>query len=83
MLPSVTFPSARGHLANSESDALRSDNSAQLLRDVDDLQPSSAIIAIRYRDKSGKLKTITTDATGFTFRELKPQENSQLKKNKG
>jgi hypothetical protein len=41
------------------------------------------MIAIRYKDKFGKVETITTDATGFTFRKLKPNETSELKTNKG
>ena len=63
-------------------DDLESDIS-QTANSDDDQQASNAMIAIKYKDKSGKLQRITTDATGFTFRKLKPEETLELNKNKG
>ena len=60
---------------------LQSDISAQ--SSDEDQNTSTAIIAIKYKDKSGKLQTITTDATGFSFRKLKHEETSELKINQG
>jgi hypothetical protein len=64
-------------------DDLQSDISAQSSNNDEDQIASNAMIAIKYKDKSGKLQTITTDATGFTFRTLKPEETSELKKKQG
>ena len=62
-------------------DDLQSDISAQ--SSDEDQNTSTAIIAVKYKDKSGKLQTITTDATGFSFRKLKHEETSELKINQG
>ena len=64
-------------------DDLQSDTSAQSSNNDEDQDASNAMIAIKFKDKSGKLQTITTDATGFTFRKLKPEESSELKKKQG
>ena len=64
-------------------DDLQSDISAQSSNNDEDQHASNSMIAIKYRDKFGKLQTITTDATGFTFRKLNPKETSELKKNQG
>ena len=60
-------------------DDLESDFS-QTANSDEDQQTSNAMIAIKYKDKSGNLQTIMTNATGFTFRKLKPEE---LNKNEG
>ena len=64
-------------------DDLQSDISAQSSNIDEDQNATSAMIAIKYKDRSGKLQTITTYATGFTLRKLKPEESSQLKKKQG
>ena len=64
-------------------DDLQSGVSAQSSNNAEDQDASNAMIAIKFKDKSGKLQTITTDATGFTFRKLKPEESSELKKKQG
>ena len=50
---------------------------------ADDQQTDSAIISFNYRDKSGNLKTIKGNANRLLLRRKKPQQTSQLKKNRG
>ena len=44
-----------------------------------DQNASSAMIAIRYKDKYGTLWTIRAESPGFTLGKLKPQETSEFK----
>ena len=61
-----------------------SDDSKIEVIDIDDDQDmSSNIFAIRFRDNEGMQQTILTNATGFTFRKLKPQKTPELKKIQG
>ena len=62
----------------------KSDISARSVDDLeDDQQTDSAIISLNYRDKSGNLKTIKGNANRLLLRRKKPQQTSQLKKNRG
>ena len=62
----------------------KSDISARSVDDLDDdQQTDSAIISVNYRDKSGNLKTIKGNANRLLLKRRKPQQTSQLKKNRG
>ena len=62
----------------------KSDISARSVNDLDnDQQTDSAIISVNYRDKSGNLKTIKGNANRLLLQRSKPQQTSQLKKNRG
>ena len=62
----------------------KNDISARYVDDSDDdQQTDSAIISVNYRDKSGKLKTITGNADRLLLKRKRPQKTSQLKRNKG
>ena len=64
--------------------SLKSDISARSVDDLDDdQQTDSAIISVNYRDKSGNLKTIKGNANRLLLKRRKPQQTSQLKKNRG
>lgn len=49
----------------------------------DDQQTDSAIISVNYRDKTGRLRRIKGNADRLVLRRKKPQQTSQLKKNRG
>ena len=59
------------------------DNSKVEVIDIDDEDISSNTFAIRFRDNKGRQQTILTNATGFTFRKLKPQKTSERTKIQG
>ena len=64
--------------------SMKSDISARSVDDLDDdQQTDSAIISVNYRDKSGNLKTIKGNANRLLLKRRKPQQTSQLKKNRG
>ena len=72
--------SKRGHTTSTTAADAQTN---QVIDRSDDQLTSNAIISVRYRDKSGKLKTVKAKTNKLSLKRKKPRKSAKLRKNKG